>query len=580
MFLALAVEAGAVYVPPDETGILFDKDALPMDADLMRELSGHLAMLAQRPTEDDPARERTTAQLVALASRLDPTNRRAREINRALSAGRDVEPGPRGEASQAAARSWEIAQWLLSEESGPAGQRVGLQLVDVLGTIDPGHPVARNHQAGGESGRWKGVVAPLSRFRGRIEAPKPDPPKPPTPPKPEPTPPPEPQVPAPPIRLAQASLLTPFEVLVARDRRIELVRLEMQVAASQKHEELELRLVPGPPDETALKALQEARSRILGAITREWKRLPEQQLATLESVGNLAYSSRNETAFSGPASLLLASAISGTVLRDDVTFFGDVTPDGKIHSPVFGWRYLAKLREGKGGRLIVPSRLEPQIRSLLAFEEPDFFIRYEVIAVNTLGQALNMAAADPGSPTLVEADAEFARFREITAPASIGPLAVNTHVRERLTRILTANPGHLSAKMILLQGSSWRPTRLDRDTLGMELGRCLDPMAWISGPRMEATALRVGDLAVAYQACHRNLVPLENRVAPSDRDLYAESLAVVEELGSLARLLKNQPGASDELVSPPYDALRTRHLRLVQAIQPPRSDSPEPERKN
>ncbi len=83
ILLALMVPAGAVYVPPDLTGNLFAKDELPVDADLMRELAEHLAVMAQRPTGNDPVQQRATAQLVAMASRLEPL-RQSRIVSAAL----------------------------------------------------------------------------------------------------------------------------------------------------------------------------------------------------------------------------------------------------------------------------------------------------------------------------------------------------------------------------------------------------------------------------------------------------------------------------------------------------------------
>jgi hypothetical protein len=583
IFLVFALRAGAEYVPPEETGDLFARAALPVDTDMMRELSGQLAVLAQRPTAGDPVQQRATAQLVAMATRLDPTNWRARDINHRLSKGRDVPAAEPQEFQDAKSRTWEIAQWLLDEETGDTGRLVGSQIVDALRVVDPGHPAVHGHQAGGENQRWKGVVAPLHRFRGRMEPPEPKPPRPkppePEPPEPEPTPP-VPRPPAPPVLLTDGAVLTPFEVVAGQSHSIELVRLSLRVSESAETAELDLRLVPEPGTEAALTELRSARDRILGALTEKWGRLPEHRLATLESEGNLPYSPRNGTAFSGPATLLLASAISGQALRDDVVFFGDITPDGLIHNPEFAWRYLGKLRDGKGGRLIVPGRFEPQIRALLALEEPDFFIRYEVLAASTLGQALSMAAADPGSPILAQTDQDFARFREVTAPASIGPLAVNGQVRERLTKILTANPNHWSAKMILLQGSSWRPTRLDRVTLTMELRRCLEPIDWMFGGGTEAGELDASRLTAAFDSCRKDLEALQRRVDRSDKKLYDESRAIVDTLPTLAGLsAAGAPEATDRLVEI-FGELRLRHERLLQSFQAPRPAQPDQAGKN
>lgn len=573
ILLVLAVQAGAVFVPPDEVQPLFARDALPMDADRMRELSDALTVLARRPMAGDPAQERATAQLLALASRLNPANRRSRDLSRQLAAGGEVAPAHPRELAAARSRSWELAEWLHAEDTGPEGQLVGQQLIDALRIVDPGHPGGASHQAAGEDQRWKGVVAPLSRFQPRAEPPDPSPP--PKPDPPEPALPPVPRPPAPPIRLAEAQLLTPLEVLLGQSRQTALVPLSLRVTQAPEHEELELSFQPVPRSDDAQEALRNCRARALEVLAGKWGRLPEHQLATLENGGNAAYSSRNATALSGPAALLLSSAISGKPLRKDLIFLGDVASDGSIAPPPLAWHYLHTLRGGQGGRLLVPLGFEAQLRALLALEEPDFFIRYEVVAVRTLDQALRMAVDHPDTDPLAETDQDFARFREITAPASIGPLAVNKHVRERLGKILAANPGHLSAKMILLQGSSRRPTRLDRSTLALELQRCLDPMAWILRDGLDPRQLQAADLESAYEACRRQLDPLESVVDRPERPLHAESREIVGLLRTIARILQR----NDPALVVSFTELRERHTKLVQALQAPPADNAPP-RKN
>lgn len=578
IFLALVVQAEAVFVPPDEFKPLFQRDALPIDADLMRELSEALTTLARRPLDGDPAQERASAQLLAMASRLNPANRRSRDISRQLAAGEEVAPAPAGEFGAARARSWDLTSWLLSEDAGPAGRLVGQQLVDALRVVDPGHPGVKSHQAAGEHQRWNGVVAPLNRFRKRVERPAPTPQ--PEPEPPEPSPPPVPKPPAPPIRLAEAQILTPFEVLVGQSRKVALVPLSLRVTESPDHGDLELSFLPPARNEAALEAVDASRTRILGALSGKWGRLPEHQLATLENFGNVAYSSRNGAALSGPASLLLSSAISGTPLRKNLIFLGEVAPDGTIHAPDLGWDYLRTLRDGTGGRLIVPTSFEPQIRALLAMEEPDFFIRYEVVAVRTLDQALRMAATTPDSEAQAVADQEFARFRQVTAPANIGPLAVNKHVRERLDKILSVHPGHLSAKMILLQGSSRRPTRLDRATLGLEIRRCLEPMTQIFGNGVDTSQLHAADLETAFDACRRRLDPLDSYVDRSDRQLHAKALQLVDMLRTMDGILKSDDGASEDPLATACVELRDRHAKLLRSFQSPGPPPVDQERKN
>ena len=67
-----------VYVGPDPATALFRRDRIPIDTDTMRELSRHLTDLARREMAQEPVQLRATAQLLAIAVRLDPANRPAR----------------------------------------------------------------------------------------------------------------------------------------------------------------------------------------------------------------------------------------------------------------------------------------------------------------------------------------------------------------------------------------------------------------------------------------------------------------------------------------------------------------------
>lgn len=179
--LVLAHPLGAaVYVPPDDGRALFRRDLLPLDTDTMRELSGHLTELARRDLGQDPAQWRANAQLLAIAVRLDPANRPARDLGRRLAAG-ELRPPPTGvDLERALASIWRVVAWLVQPEAGREGQLLGHQLLDALHVIDPRHPLAKLHHAAGEAARWRGVVADLSRFEA------PNPPPPPTPPTPAP----------------------------------------------------------------------------------------------------------------------------------------------------------------------------------------------------------------------------------------------------------------------------------------------------------------------------------------------------------------------------------------------------------
>ena len=153
ILLLLASSLGAeVYRGPDLARGLFRRDKVPIDTDTMRELSGHLTSLARREGAAGPAQLRATAQLLAIAVRLDPANRSAREINKALQNGDSVDPYA-GDINTPLRQTWGIADWLVDPGAGPAGHLLGNQIIDALTVINPRSPLAKLHDPEGEAER-------------------------------------------------------------------------------------------------------------------------------------------------------------------------------------------------------------------------------------------------------------------------------------------------------------------------------------------------------------------------------------------------------------------------------------------
>ena len=139
-----------VYVGPDPFAALFPRDKLPIDTDTMRELSRHLTSVSRREIEGDPSQMRASAQLLAIAIRLDPANRAALEIDKALREGKPVEPfdddinGPLRQA-------WGIAEWLVDPGSGEGGKLLGHQIIDALAVVNPPESTVQAPGPGGRS---------------------------------------------------------------------------------------------------------------------------------------------------------------------------------------------------------------------------------------------------------------------------------------------------------------------------------------------------------------------------------------------------------------------------------------------
>ena len=505
LLLAPLLLEAEVYRGPDLARGLFPRDQVPIDTDTMRELSGYLTDLARREEAKGPAQLRATAQLLAIVVRLDPANRPAREIDKALRNGAPVDPyeddinGPLRQA-------WGIADWLLDPEAGPGGQRLGHQLVDALAVINPRSPLAKLHDPGGEADRWQKVVQSLAAFQKQAKVDqKPASPAPVAPP-----------IERAPIVLQQASTRTPLFLYDEEERgRLRVASLQMQVEKLSSPGLFSFSLVPDiSPSE-----LDPARNRVQGLLEKSWPHLPVQRVAKI-STGLERYASKNEQAISGPAALLMSAALTGKPLRPDVVFIGEVKSDGSLTRPRMSWDYLRVLRVAEGGRLLVPAHLQPELRAMIALEDPSFFLRWEVLVVNSLEVALSLAS-EGGDPEELEVTSQlYSELREAGRDKDTGQLCVNPKVREHLGEILSKAPFHYSARMLLTQGDAVkRPTRVEREVAARILRSAVEPLTVLArSPLSELSAKR---LLTTAEATRAEVESFARFIAPRDRDILS-----------------------------------------------------------
>lgn len=574
LFLALLLPVAAGFVPPDDTKILFRRDRLPIDTDTMRVLSAQLTELARRDHRNDPAQLRATAQLLAVASRLDPVNQQARGISRRLADGRELHPGDPAARRRATSETWHLVDWLLHKEAGAEGQLLGKLLVDALRIIDPKHPAAARHQPGGEADRWEGTVAALDAFRGQ-EAPAPSPGSPESVPAATQDPiPPDPLVEAPPLLLRTGKLQTPLLIVDrTRRRRAEIIPVTLTIRKDELAARFEFKFEP----EFIAKQSREAAlhgkilSQVRAPLLAHWKALPPQNTAVI-STHEKRCSTKNDTSIAGPAALLVHAAFLGESLRDDLVFMGVPQADGSLVSPANAWELLDALRHGPGGRLLVPPDLLPSLRALLVLGDPDFFVKYEVLTVRSLDAAVSFGSAVGDPEELAGASAQFQELRRIAASKPISTLAANPHVRSRLEAVREAAPDHLSAQMLLLQGSGQRPTRLDLPTLRQELTFALDPMDQVIWS--DATQLTAEVLDMSYNRCRKRLDPVSSRINPAHRRLGEEALGLANTFRTLARFRKNGQTAGFIELHIQLKANYSKFLKRLGVADPASSEAP------
>ena len=512
----------ATFVAPNENAALFPRDQIPLDTDTMRELSGHLTELARREHKNDPAQLRATAQILAIAARLDPTNRAAREIAKALANEQPVDP-PEGDLNHPLRQAWGIADWLVSPEAGEAGNLLGNQTIDALAVINPRSPLAKLHKPKNEAERWGKVVPQLAAYqRGASNHAHPAPKAVPAP------------IIRPPILLHQAAVQTPLFLYDAELRRhLRIARVTMKIVPEEELESLNFSLNPNV-DSPFVEASQ---FHLRSLLQKRWPHLPIEKTAQL-SLNQESYASKNEQAISGAAALLLHAALTGKELRPDVVIVGTLTAEGALTRPRQSWNYLRALRVAEGGRLLVPSSFQSELNAILALEDPGFFLRWEVLLVDSVATALELASAQGDPEALAGTAATFQNLRNIGRRDDVGQLCVNARVREHLSEILTAVPFHYSAKMLLTQGDALeRPTRVERPVAARILRSAIDPLVGIANnPLEEANARR---LLSAGEASRAEIERFTKIIAPSDSDLIREANELAQLVETIGRGMRD-----------------------------------------
>ena len=340
------------------------------------------------------------------------------------------------------------------------------------------------------------------------------------------------------IRLRTASLKTPIFVSGKPSVRDPIIT---PLLLTIKENELATRFEFDfePRIESSLSS--KIRTRIRAPLLTAWKALPSGNTAVI-STNKEHYDFRNDTALAGPAALLVHATLSGKTLRDDLLFIGEPRNDGSLVSPARAWDLLATVRhQALGGRLLVPPDLQGHLESLLVFEEPDFFVNFEVLIVSSLDAALTVGTNDGDPEGLAEATKGFQDLRSIAADKNIGQLAANAHVRTRLSSILEAFPDHFSARMLLLQGSGRRPTTLALPTLQKELIRSLDPINRVL--RTESDKLTTFLLEASAAQCRTRLDPLAEHLEIKHLPVHKTAVNLANSLRSLARRYKRDEEA-------------------------------------
>lgn len=544
MIAGIAELRGAVkYIEPDHTTELFALEHIPLPRHSMQDLANALLIAAQRKHDASPTHQQATGRILLLAMQLEPHNKRAFEINNALAAGKAL-PAPEGQLLQQSLSKVDVFQRLLSKpEAGKQANMLAVYIEDVRSALKPGAAHRK------DTADWKGTLPALNGYPvislppqktpvpkaepKPVEA-KPAPPKKPAPVKPL----------APGFYLASQSILMPVIVLEPGETTGELQDEEGKGAEEVQGEPtslavMTLKLNPCKPEELATQFITvengDMEMPMLDALLKDciFKRhskLPP--VRGLISFSDIDAFYNDKLRLAAPLALLLEASIKNTPLREDLCFLASVEQNGKVTEPEHFWQDLAKIRQvSAGGRLIVSADSAEIMQQVLVYEEPDFFTRWEVFTATDMDQAM-AAGAQKSSPDILKAADLFISIQNAAAENDVAPLMTNRVVRERLREIEELAPGHLSAAMLLLQGSGKRPMHLNERILACELSPIIGELSDVLVAQVEQTDIEA--LEKTYQNAREALDKLLPLIEPGDNEFFEGTLELANDFRKLA----------------------------------------------
>ena len=525
------------FTLPAEGPVAFRRDRVPLDVDAISKLSAQLVTLADGMEDNTPAERRGAAQMLALALALDPGNGRARRVLKEFENGKHMPDIDLDGLASSRIRIWQSIDWLETAESGSNGQALAACLKDVSAISDPKHSRAEEILANGENGAWAGWIPAAEAYD-------------------------EPKVaeiasndnssqePTEPLNatLTKATVSTPLwreiEKTEPTQWALALAPLQMEVATTTKDDGGHSRFsVVLGQDEThdQLKRLLEPLRELL---TAQYGKLPVDRTVTINSPElQASLRSNKRQSISGAVAVLASAAVTG--LEPSATIIGTLDSKGSFNLPTDFWDQLRAVKGGTGGRLVLPTEAAAYLPSILAMENPKFFMDHEVVLAADFKQLLNLSAKSPDI-ALGKISAQFSEIREKMGSQPLGPYVANGFIRRRLAEIAQAAPYHYSAKMLAIQGAGNRPIYVFRPVVISELRRAIEPLDWVVeyGHSYYETA-QTNALGTTFEKCRGEIERLLRYTEKADRELVDQVQTMVTLLRPMERAAKSRQNPDD-----------------------------------
>ncbi|MBK1855289.1 hypothetical protein JO972_09995 [Verrucomicrobiaceae bacterium 5K15] len=542
----------AKYLRPEPFKELFKLEKIPLQVDSMKELSKHLTVLALREHDGSAINQRATGQMLALAMRLDPANQHARHANQALL--RDDGPSTSSDDAllKAKARIRFYHRWLENPQAGTDANALSKYLIDATKVLQ------QETANAADQADWSGVIPPLAKYQGSA-APTETPTPPTTPtaansdtptaPGTPVAPPSTPQNTEPSYPISTMTINMPLTVeqhSVFRDPK-DALKEKPKITTTYRISPITIQIQPNQdPNYFDLKIASKINPKNTDAAglkkalnTLKTNKVPAAGAQVNITFGPLTYSHKNGAAGMAAVRLMLEACHRNIPLRDDIFLCASLDSEGQFRLPPNFWTVLNALRseKSKRGRLIVPeSAIRPLIQ-LLVFDEPDFFTRWEIYTCNTIDEALAVAAKKTDEK-IAEASQLFQPVHQLSDKAEVVKLAVNSTVRKRLSDVVALAPNHLSAKILLLQGSGKRPMRLNETGLAFHLQPLVNQMTYTLLNAVDLDHPSTATLKKLHVDARKVLDPMERLVTRRDEGLYHDTMELANDIRSLNLLIR------------------------------------------
>ncbi len=533
--------AMAQFAPPADGPVAFRRDKLPLDAGVIAALSRNVESLARGLHAETPADRRGAAQMLALALALDPANASARKLVAAFQKGRHPPEQDAVRLEKSRARIWQCIAWLETPEAGSEGQSLAACLKDVMVVSDPKHPKAAAIRQSGERGAWAGWVPALAAYSAGDSVASSDTPSE-TGDEPEVAPKPPANVP-----LEKAVVGTVLWQLAGtgENAKWSLAPGNLEMTASIREADPEsggrgpFRLKIGSGE--ALPPLAQTATLITGLLQKEHGKPPPHLRIDINHRDlNAAVGAKRRVSISAASAVLASAAITG--VEPGAIVIGTVDESGAFKLPSSFWEQIQALGPGTGRRLILPAEAATTLPSILALENPAFFMQFEVLLAHDFRELLLVSAKTPAEKIAAPL-AMFREIRERMGQQEVRQYIGNSFIRQRLTAVIQECPNHFSSKMLLVQASGGRPTTVATTVLAAELRSALEPMRWLErNQEYDLAPEAVAQIGAAYDLCRSKLDGFQRYVEKSDQPLFDKAMEVTIAVRGVDRATRTRGG--------------------------------------